>query len=288
MMGGFLTRVSILILGYAYPAYACYKTVELNKPEIEKLVFWCQYWILVAVLAVLEKVGDALISWFPLYGELKLAFFVYLWHPKTKGTAYVYNTFFQPYISKHENMIDRNLLELRTRVVDLAARFWHEVLGNGRSWFFEFLQFVVSQPATMVHPAEEPRHPQHASTAASPDSTLQTSTSPQTKMEHSNFIKTQKKEQLKTDANSPISPSSALPKPSHGRHFLRSSTPHDPPPAAPPAPAPAPPAPPPIAISPHSEKSLPHPEDSKQEEPMRVARRPRVKKRVTTTGIFWC
>ncbi|RRT53577.1 hypothetical protein B296_00043585 [Ensete ventricosum] len=34
----------LLVLGYAYPAYLCYKTVELNKPGIEQLRFWCQYW----------------------------------------------------------------------------------------------------------------------------------------------------------------------------------------------------------------------------------------------------
>lgn len=33
-----------MIFGYAYPAYECYKSVELNKPDIEQLRFWCQYW----------------------------------------------------------------------------------------------------------------------------------------------------------------------------------------------------------------------------------------------------
>lgn len=33
-----------MVFGYAYPAYECYKTVEKNKPEIEQLLFWCQYW----------------------------------------------------------------------------------------------------------------------------------------------------------------------------------------------------------------------------------------------------
>lgn len=33
-----------LILGYAYPAFECYKTVEKNRVEIEELRFWCQYW----------------------------------------------------------------------------------------------------------------------------------------------------------------------------------------------------------------------------------------------------
>ena len=79
-----------LVLGYAYPAYDCYKTVELNRPEVEQLRFWCQYWfvimhpsdfmgncirislhlivhdfcrILLAVLTVLERVGENFVSW---------------------------------------------------------------------------------------------------------------------------------------------------------------------------------------------------------------------------------
>jgi receptor expression-enhancing protein 1/2/3/4 len=44
MVVSIITRALILILGYAYPAYDCYKTVELNRPEVEQLRFWCQYW----------------------------------------------------------------------------------------------------------------------------------------------------------------------------------------------------------------------------------------------------
>ncbi|KAJ3692774.1 hypothetical protein LUZ60_011869 [Juncus effusus] len=114
MIGFFLARALILAFGYAYPAYECYKTVELNKPEIARLRFWCQYWILVAILTVLERFTDPLISWLPFYGEAKLCFFIYLWYPKTKGTAYVYETFFKPFMSKHEREIDRNLIEKQT------------------------------------------------------------------------------------------------------------------------------------------------------------------------------
>lgn len=121
MIGSFITRGLVLVLGYAYPAYECYKTVEKNKPEIEQLLFWCQYWILVAFLTVCERVGDTFISWVPMYCEVKLLFFIYLWHPRMKGTTYVYDSFFRPYLAKHENDIDRNLLELRTRAGDIAV-----------------------------------------------------------------------------------------------------------------------------------------------------------------------
>ncbi|WOL09657.1 HVA22-like protein g [Canna indica] len=145
MIGSFVTRSLALVLGYAYPAYECFKTVELNKPDIELLLFWCQYWILVAVVTVFERVGDNFISWLPMYGEAKLAFLVYLWCPKTKGTTYVYETFFKPYVSKHENEIDHNLLELRTRAGDFAILYFQRIASYGQARFFEILQYVASQ-----------------------------------------------------------------------------------------------------------------------------------------------
>ncbi|KAJ9186463.1 hypothetical protein P3X46_002033 [Hevea brasiliensis] len=157
MIGSFLTRGLVMVFGYAYPAYECYKTVEKNKPEIEHLRFWCQYWILVAMLTVCERIGDAFISWVPLYSEAKLAFFIYLWYPKTKGTSYVYDSFFRPYVSKHENEIDRSLLELRTRAGDMAVSYWQRAASYGQTRVFETLQYVAAQSAARPRPAQ----PQH-------------------------------------------------------------------------------------------------------------------------------
>jgi receptor expression-enhancing protein 1/2/3/4 len=145
MIGSFLTRGLVMVLGYAYPAYECYKTVEKNRPEIEQLRFWCQYWILVACLTVFERVGDAFVSWVPMYSEAKLAFFIYLWYPKTRGTTYVYESFFRPYLSQHENDIDHSLLELRTRAGDMAVIYWQRVASYGQTRIFEILQYVAAQ-----------------------------------------------------------------------------------------------------------------------------------------------
>ncbi|KAH7650632.1 TB2/DP1/HVA22-related protein [Dioscorea alata] len=38
------------IFGYVYLAYECYKTMKLNRPEIEQLRFWCQYWLEVVLM----------------------------------------------------------------------------------------------------------------------------------------------------------------------------------------------------------------------------------------------
>lgn len=141
-----------MVLGYAYPAYECYKTVEKNKPEIEQLLFWCQYWILVAFLTVCERVGDAFISWVPMYCEVKLLFFIYLWHPRMKGTTYVYDSFFRPYLAKHENDIDRNLVELRTRAGDIAVLYWQRAASYGQTRVFDILQYVAAQSTPRPRP----------------------------------------------------------------------------------------------------------------------------------------
>ncbi|XP_042988902.1 putative HVA22-like protein g isoform X2 [Carya illinoinensis] len=165
-----------MIFGYAYPAYECYKTVEKNKPEIEQLLFWCQYWILVAVLTVCERIGDAFISWVPMYSEAKLAFFIYLWYPKTKGTSYVYDSFFRPYVAKHETEIDRNLLELRTRAGDIAILYWQRAASYGQTRMYDVLQYVAAQSTPQRRPPQQPSarvHPRAAAPNRQPASPAQ-------------------------------------------------------------------------------------------------------------------
>ncbi|KAK9063909.1 hypothetical protein SSX86_017781 [Deinandra increscens subsp. villosa] len=158
MIGSFLTRGLVMLFGYAYPAYECFKSVEKNKPDIEQLRFWCQYWILVAVLTVCERIGDTFVSWVPMYSEAKLAFYIYLWYPKTMGTTYVYNSFFQPYISKHETEIDRNLSELRTKAGDMTVLYWQRAASYIQTRTFDIIQYVASQSTPKPRPSQ-PQQP---------------------------------------------------------------------------------------------------------------------------------
>lgn len=169
MIGSFLTRGLVMVFGYAYPAYECYKAVERNKPEIQQLRFWCQYWILVAALTVFERVGDTFASWVPLYSEAKLAFFIYLWFPKTRGTTYVYDSFFKPYVAKHENEIDRNLVELRTRAGDMAVIYCRRAVCYGQTRVTEILQFVALQSTPKPQPKEKKQTPPEAEEQKQPD-----------------------------------------------------------------------------------------------------------------------
>ncbi|XP_073154280.1 putative HVA22-like protein g [Henckelia pumila] len=155
MIGEFVTASLILVLGYAYPALQCFKSMEKNKVEIQELRFWCQYWIIVAILTILEKVGDVLVSWIPIYGELKLALFIFLWYPKTKGSGFIYESMLRPYVRKHELDIERSLLEFRDRAWNLAIYFWDNCTELGSTKILQFFQSAASRSTDITPPPIE-------------------------------------------------------------------------------------------------------------------------------------
>ncbi|KAJ7978563.1 HVA22-like protein [Quillaja saponaria] len=112
--------------------------------------------IIAATFTVLERFGDTCISWLPLYSEAKLAFFVYLWYPKTKGSTHVYNSFFRPYMMKHETEIDHSLWELRIKFKEIAMLFWQKALNYSQRGVFDILHYVSnSQSASRSHAADQ-------------------------------------------------------------------------------------------------------------------------------------
>ncbi|KAI4378647.1 hypothetical protein MLD38_016099 [Melastoma candidum] len=144
MSGGFISRCLLLAFGYAYPAFRCFKTVEKNRVGLDELRFWCQYWIIMALVAVVERFADILISWLPFYGELKLAFVIFLWHPKSLGTGNVYNNLLRPLMAKHENDIDRSLSEMRARAWDMTVFYWQHVAELAQDMFLQVLSYLAA------------------------------------------------------------------------------------------------------------------------------------------------
>ncbi|KAJ7260039.1 hypothetical protein O6H91_09G035200 [Diphasiastrum complanatum] len=147
-MVSIVLRAITILLGYIYPAYECFKNVERPRPDMESLRFWCRYWIILAVLTSMERVGDAYISWLPLYAEAKLAFIIYLWYPRTKGTTYIYSTYLKPFVASYEGEIDLRLNELKTQASDVASTYGPQASAYLQSMFADLLQYLASQSAT--------------------------------------------------------------------------------------------------------------------------------------------
>lgn len=64
-----------------------------------------------------------------------------------QGTRFVYDTFFRPYIAKHETDIDRKLTEWRARGWDLTTFYWQNCADMVKSAFFDILQYLALQSA---------------------------------------------------------------------------------------------------------------------------------------------
>ncbi|KAJ9541441.1 hypothetical protein OSB04_027947 [Centaurea solstitialis] len=148
MLGELITSSLVLVLGYAYPAIECFKTIEKRDVGNAELRFWCQYWVIVAILTVFERVGDVFISWVPMYGELKLALIIYLWSPKTKGTGFVYDTLLRPFIVRHETDIEKSLKQFRDRAWDVAIYYWQNSTELGQTKIFEIFNYLISKPSS--------------------------------------------------------------------------------------------------------------------------------------------
>ncbi|KAH7331860.1 hypothetical protein KP509_20G054100 [Ceratopteris richardii] len=148
VMASILMSTLTLIAGYIYPACKCFQAIEAynrGEQDTSNLLKWCQYWIIIALVTVFERTADPLISWFPLYKESKVAFIVYLWHPKTQGTSYVYDNFIRPELSEYVTLIDDTFQSAqqsfkeyaktvnRKKIQSLAMKKIHELI-NVLSW----------------------------------------------------------------------------------------------------------------------------------------------------------
>lgn len=112
---------SRLLFGMLYPAYASYKAVRTKN--IREYVRWMMYWIVFALFSATETFTDLLISWFPFYYEMKMAFVIWLLSPYTRGSSLIYRKFVHPTLSRKEKEIDTYIVQARERSYEMMVRF---------------------------------------------------------------------------------------------------------------------------------------------------------------------
>ena len=109
--------------------------MEKHKRKPEALRGWCIYWTVMALYTAGTQVSDRFVFWLPMYSEAKVAFVVYLWHPRTQGALYVYDAFVAPFLARHETAIDRYIDETRVSVGDVVARRARDAIEFAREKF---------------------------------------------------------------------------------------------------------------------------------------------------------
>jgi len=62
-----------------------------------------------------------------------------------QGTGYIYESVLRPYVSKHENEIDRKLMEWKARGWDYVIFYWQYCAKFGQTAFVQALHHLASQ-----------------------------------------------------------------------------------------------------------------------------------------------
>ncbi|KAJ8408876.1 hypothetical protein AAFF_G00246940 [Aldrovandia affinis] len=121
MVSWMISRTVVLAFGILYPAYSSYKAVKTKN--VKEYVKWMMYWIVFAIFTTAETITDLVLSWFPFYFELKIAFVIWLLSPYTKGSSVLYRKFVHPTLSKKEKEIDEYISQARDRSYDTMMHF---------------------------------------------------------------------------------------------------------------------------------------------------------------------
>ncbi|XP_072791222.1 receptor expression-enhancing protein 2 isoform X4 [Taeniopygia guttata] len=125
------------------------------------LVKWMMYWIVFAFFTTAETLTDIVLSWFPFYFELKIAFVIWLLSPYTKGSSVLYRKFVHPTLSNKEKEIDEyitqacdksyeTMMRVGKRGLNLAANAAVTAAAKGQGVLSEKLRSFSMQDLTMI------------------------------------------------------------------------------------------------------------------------------------------
>ncbi|XP_041080002.1 receptor expression-enhancing protein 2-like [Polyodon spathula] len=160
MVSWIISRLVVLIFGTLYPAYSSYKAVKTKN--VKEYVKWMMYWIVFAFFTTAETLTDIILSWFPFYFELKIAFVIWLLSPYTKGSSVLYRKFVHPTLSNKEKEIDEYITQARDRSyetmmtfgkrgLNLAASAAVTAASKGQGVLSDKLRSFSMQDLTLIH-----------------------------------------------------------------------------------------------------------------------------------------
>jgi len=91
---------------FVYPAYASFKAIDGGLPGDDTQ--WLTYWVIFASMNIIESAMPFVTMWIPLYFPVKLAFFIWLYHPQFLGAGLVYTKILRPYMGPYLEGMKKN------------------------------------------------------------------------------------------------------------------------------------------------------------------------------------
>jgi len=123
VFGATILTLAITVL---YPAAKSIQALETQSTDDDKE--WLTYWIIFGIFTLLDDFAGFLLSMIPYYFWIKLAFFVYLFAPMTKGSQTIYNTVVKPLLDQYKDKIEGLISDSKGSAADAVSQAKKEAL----------------------------------------------------------------------------------------------------------------------------------------------------------------
>ena len=123
---------TILTLGITvlYPAAQSIKAIESKGKDDDKE--WLTYWIIFGLFTLIDDFFGWILSIIPYFFWIKLAFFVFLFAPQTKGALKIYNTVAKPLLDQYRPVIEKLISDVQGVAKDAVKEAQSEVLKQAQ------------------------------------------------------------------------------------------------------------------------------------------------------------
>lgn len=95
------------------------------------IVVYCRYWTAFGCFSVVEAFSDRILFWFPYYYATKLAFLVWLQHPRTQGGKWLYSNVIKPLLLRHRDALEAALQTAKAKASCVADAVALELASQG-------------------------------------------------------------------------------------------------------------------------------------------------------------
>ena len=120
LLGVYLQGYNIVLalVTCVYPMWKSILTIE--DDDEEETNTWLCYWTVYGIVQIVELFLGFILSYVPYYSIIRLAFFIYLMAPMTKGAKTLYSMVFQPMLQKYKPEITKFFDNLADQTASMA------------------------------------------------------------------------------------------------------------------------------------------------------------------------
>ncbi|KAF2097353.1 HVA22 domain membrane protein [Rhizodiscina lignyota] len=96
-----------------FPIFASYKALRTSDPS--QLTPWLMYWVVLSLFTVAESYTAFILTYIPFYAWIRFCLHLYLVLPGKQGATQIYTTYVHPWLSQHEDEIEKFISEAHER-----------------------------------------------------------------------------------------------------------------------------------------------------------------------------